>query len=118
MKVRMEKINSEIQKALSEIISHRVKNPRVTGLVSVLGVETTSDLKHCKVLLSVYSKDESEVKSTFGAIERCGGFIRHELGNEVSLRVLPELHFVLDDSISYSFKISKMIDNLSEDKHS
>ena len=117
MKVRMEKINSEIQKALSEIISYRLKDPRVTGLVSVLRAETTPDLKHCKVLLSVYAKEEESVRQTFEAIERCKGFIRHELGREVSLRVLPELHFVADDSISYSFKISKMIDDLSEEKN-
>ena len=115
MKVRMEKINSEIRKALSEIISHRVKDPRVAGIVSVLGAEATPDLKYCKVLISVYGKNEEEVKTTFSAIEGCGGFIRHELGREVSLRVLPELRFVLDDSISYSFRIAKMIDDLSEE---
>lgn len=115
MKVRMEKINSEIQRALSEIISRDIKDPRVTGLVSVLSAETTSDLKHCKVYLSIYSKSEEEAKASFAAINKCAGFIRHELGMRVQLRIVPELHFVFDDSISYSFKISKMIDELKTD---
>ena len=110
MKVkRTVKLNAEYQKALSEII-RRLKNPLITEMVSVLRVDTSDDLSHAKVYLSVFSFDSVKKETTFKEIERSAGKIRRELGSAVRTRIVPELHFFLDDSMEYSDRINKLIE--------
>lgn len=111
---RMGRVDSEITKALCEIL-RRVKNTDVTEMVNVLRVETTKDLKHCKVFLSIYSNDKERRDKTFSGIVASSGFIRYELGHAVSLRCVPELHFQLDDSMEYSMHINKIISEINKE---
>lgn len=113
--VRGERLNSEYQRAIYEIITGRVKDADITAMISVLRVEVTSDLKHAKVWLSVYSPDEEKRGKTFRAVERAAGFIRHELSLVMRTRTVPELHFVLDDSMEYSDKINKLLGQIHKD---
>ena len=107
-------INSEIQKAISEIINYELKNPNISGIISVLKVNTTTDLDYCKIYLSIYNADDTE--NVFNQIKHSAGFIRKELTNRVKLRKVPYLEFILDDSIEYSERINDVIDKIQEER--
>lgn len=113
---RMGRINDDIQLALSSLL-RQVKDPRVQqGMISVTRVETTGDLRYAKVWLSVLGDlNEKEFKR---GLKSCGPWLRHELGERLSLRYTPELVFELDHSIEYGAKISRMIEEIEEtEKH-
>lgn len=107
-------INSEIQKAVSEIINYELKNPNINGIISVLRVNTTSDLDYCKIYISIYNAEDAE--NVFNQIKHSAGFIRKELTNRVKLRKVPYLEFILDDSIEYSERINDVIDKIQEER--
>ncbi|PKM96069.1 MAG: ribosome-binding factor A [Firmicutes bacterium HGW-Firmicutes-1] len=108
---RITRINEEIKHELSNIIRTGLKDPRVTPLASVLRVETTPDLKHCKIFISVLGNEEVR-KSTEEGLKSSSGYIKGELARKVNLRLTPELHFVMDQSIEYGINMSKLIDDV------
>ncbi len=113
--IREKRINAEILRNLSEILS-RLKNPSITAMVSVMRVDTTNDLKHSKVWLSLYGT-QSQCDETFKAIEHGASFIRRELASIMKdMRTMPELHFLKDDSQEYSQKINKIISEINTGK--
>ena len=93
---RIGRINEEIQRELSALI-RTVKDPRVTGMVSVTAVETTNDLRYAKVFISVLDKSDSS--QVIKGLKSASGYLRRELGRALSLRYTPELIFERDDSI-------------------
>ncbi len=93
---RMGRINEEIQRELSALI-RAVKDPRVTGMVSVTAVETTPDLRYAKVFISVL--DKSDCTQVLKGLKSASGWLRRELGRALPLRYTPELQFERDDSI-------------------
>lgn len=111
---RIERVNTEILRALSDIINNRVKNIADYGMFNILRVDTTTDLKHCKVNISIFCQDEEKKKEGFDALVKASGFIRRELAHEVNLRQVPELHFILDDSMEYSMHINKILQELNK----
>ena len=109
---RIGRINDDIQRVLSDRL-RQVKDPRVQqGMISVTRVETTGDLRYAKVWLSVLGElNKREFKR---GLKSCAGWLRHELGETLSLRYTPELTFELDHSIEYGAKISRMIEQIEE----
>ncbi len=105
---RMGRINEEIQRELSALIP-RVKDPRVTGMISVTAVETSPDLKYAKVFISVLDKTGEE--QVLKGLKSAGGWLRRELGRALDLRSTPELTFVRDDSIDKGAHILEMLRN-------
>lgn len=110
---RMIRINDEIQRELSQIIRAEVKDPRIGSLTSVIRVETTSDLKYCKVFISVLGNDE-EKDGVMKGLKNAGGYIRHLLAERVNLRNTPELLFKLDNSVEYSVRMNALINEISK----
>lgn len=111
---RTEKLNSEFQKEISAVLSRKLKNPLATEMVSVVKVDVSPDLAQAKVFLSVYSTNEEKKKITFDAIKADAKKIRYELSQVMRLRTIPELRFVLDDSMEYSARISSLINKVGE----
>ena len=105
---RIGRINEEIQREMSSLI-RSVKDPRVTGLISVTAVETTPDLKFCKIYISVL--DKSDVNQVLKGLKSASGYLRRELGRTLNLRNTPELSFVRDDSIDKGAHILDMLRN-------
>ena len=103
---RIGRINEEIQRELSALIP-AVKDPRVTGMISVTAVDTTPDLKYAKVYVSVLDKG-GETRVLQG-LKSASGWLRRELGRALSLRATPELTFVADDSIDRGAHILSML---------
>ena len=107
-------INGEVQRELSNIIRGEIKDPRINPLTSVVAVEVAPDLKTCKAYISVLGDEESQAK-TLAGLKSAEGFIRSKLAKTVNLRNTPEIRFVLDQSIEYGVKMSKMIDEVTKD---
>ena len=105
---RLGRINEEIQRELSALIP-TVKDPRVTGLISVTRVETTPDLHFAKVYVSVL--DKTEVAGVMKGLKSAGGYLRRELSRALNLRHTPELLFQRDASIYHG---APMLDMLRE----
>ena len=109
---RMIRINDEIQKEISEIIRSDLKDPRVGVITSVLKVDTTTDLKYCKVYISVLG-DEEKKKEVLSVLVNATGYIRSLIASRINLRITPELKFIPDDSMEYSFKIDSIIKQIN-----
>ena len=112
--IKNTRINGEVQRELSNIIRGEVKDPRINPLTSVVAVEVAPDLKTCKAYISVLGDEESQAK-TLAGLKSAEGFIRSKLAKTVNLRNTPEIRFVLDQSIEYGVKMSKMIDEVTKD---
>ena len=93
---RIGRINEEIQRELASLIPN-VKDPRVTGMISVTAVDTTPDLRYAKIFISVL--DKTDCQQVLKGLKSASGYLRRELGRSLSLRYTPELTFVQDDSI-------------------
>ena len=93
---RIGRINEEIQRELASLIPN-VKDPRVSGLISVTAVDTTPDLRYAKIYISVL--DKSDCAQVLKGLKSASGYLRRELGHALQLRYTPELTFVRDDSI-------------------
>ena len=107
---RINRINEEIQKALSDLLRN-VKDPRVSGtMISITRVETTPDLRYAKVYVSILQDDKAE--DAIKGLKSAGGYLRRELGRILQLRYTPELVWELDDSITYGAKMLKLINSL------
>lgn len=109
---RMIRINDEIKKEVSEILRADMKDPRVGVITSVVKVDTTNDLKYCKVYISILGDDEKK-QEVMQVITKASGYIRSLIANRINLRVTPEFKFILDDSLEYSFKIDKIIRDIN-----
>ena len=103
---RIGRINEEIQRELSALIP-AVKDPRVSGMISVTAVETTPDLKYAKAYISVLDKENGE--RVLKGLRSASGWLRRELGSALKLRYTPELVFQLDDSIDKGAHILELL---------
>lgn len=103
---RIGRINEEIQRELSALIP-AVKDPRVSGMISVTAVETTPDLRWAKVYVSML--DKSSAAQVVKGLKSAAGYLRRELGRALNLRYTPELLFVEDDSIDKGAHILEML---------
>lgn len=104
---RIGRIDEEYRKELSQIIGYEMKNPNITGLISVTKVKVTSDLKYAKVYVSIMNA--KNIKDTLEGLKQSSGFIRSELAKRINLRNTPELTFEIDDSIEYGAKIDSIL---------
>ena len=104
---RLGRVNEELMKALSQIITYELKNPDVTGMISVTKVKVTPDLKYAKVYVSIFNS--KNIKETMEGLKKSSGFIRTELAKRINLRNTPELIFEIDDSMEYGAKIDSIL---------
>jgi len=111
---RLGRIEEEYRKELSQIIGYELKNPNVTGLISVTKVKVTNDLKYARVYVSIMNS--KNVKDTLAGLKKSSGYIRSELARRVNLRNTPELIFELDDSIEYGAKIDTILKQIMPEK--
>lgn len=107
---KLARTNDDIQRVLAAKL-REIKDPRVQqGMISVTRVETTGDLRYAKVWLSVLGmENEKEFRR---GLKSAGGWLRHELGQSLELRYVPELVFEIDRSIEYGAHISQMLQSL------
>lgn len=109
---RLNRIDEELRKEISNIISFELKNPDATGLISVTKVKITPDLKYAKVYISMLNSKNKE--KTLKALKKSSGYIRSEIAKRINLRITPELVFEEDDSMEYGMKIDSILKDLNK----
>lgn len=108
---RLGRINEELRKEISNIITFELKDPNITGLISVTKVKITPDLKYAKVYVSILNAKSNE--KTLQGLKDSSGFIRTQIAKTINLRITPQLVFEIDDSIEYGMKIDSIIKELN-----
>lgn len=104
---RFNRVDEELKKEISNIISFELKNPNVTGMISVTKAKVTPDLKYAKVYVSILNS--KNIKETLANLKKSSGFIRSELAKRINLRITPEIIFELDDSLEYGARIDSIL---------
>jgi ribosome-binding factor A len=108
---RRERLNALIEEVLSELIHREMKDPRIASMTSVAGVEVTKDGRIARARVSVMGSEE-EKQATMKALERATGFLRSKLGEQLTIRHIPELQFVLDRSIERGDRVLELLSRL------
>lgn len=111
------RLAGEFQKEIYKVISTelRVKYPELSAIISVTAADVAPDLKSARVYVSIYDADEAKKEQSFSIIKKNAGFIRHALSKVMHIRTVPELRFMLDDSMEYGAKIDKILNELVDE---
>jgi len=110
--LRANRVAEQIKKELGEILSQKIKDPRI-GFVTVTDVEVTGDLQQAKVFISVLG-DEKEKEDSLVGLAKANGFIRSEIGQRIRLRKTPEITFEFDEAQAYGNHIDALLRELNE----
>ncbi len=105
--VRLERINSELQKVINYIIDQELRDPQIDAMISVTNVDTTPDLAYARVYISSIGKTPTD--EVVARIKGAGGFIRGEVSKKIKLRITPRLEFIKDSSLEYGNKIDDIL---------
>lgn len=114
--IKNTRINGEVKRELSNLISREIKDPRIHPMTSVVAVEVAPDLKTAKVYISVMGDEEAK-KETYQGLKSAASFIRGQLAKNLNLRNTPELTFIMDNSIEYGVNMTKLIDEVNAHSH-
>jgi ribosome-binding factor A len=104
-----------MRREVAEILQRRIRDPRVSAMVSVTDVEVTQDLSFAKIYVSVMGKPE-EVEASLQALAHAVGFVRHELGERMELREVPELRFIHDTSLERGARVEELLKRIQDGK--
>lgn len=111
---KLDRVTSDIKLALSELLRN-VKDPRVSKLLSIVKLDVSGDMSYATVYVSAIEGKETTNESVKVLNKSVSGYLRRELGRALTLRKVPELRFVADNSIENSANISKIIDSFNDD---
>ena len=109
---RTDRINGLLRQEISQLLSRELNDPRLSGVVSITKVETSGDLRYARVFVSVLGSRDGK-GTVLSGISSASKFMRRELGERLSLRYIPELSFVLDESLEEADHIFRLMDGLS-----
>lgn len=108
---RVERLNSLLRQELSELLHRQIKDPRLSGMISVTEVQVAPDLKYARVFVSSLG-GEPEKEEIVGSLQSAAGFLRGELAKNIRLRHIPELDFRWDYSIEHGARILELLDKV------
>lgn len=103
------RIAEQIQREVAEILRLELKDPSVSRLATVTGVDLSSDNAYATVHLTVLA-DSPAVRETMSGLARAAGFVRAQLAKRMQLRVVPEIRFAFDESVTRGMYLSSLID--------
>jgi ribosome-binding factor A len=107
---RTERVDELLRQEIGSIVSREVADPRV-GFVTITSVESTPDLRHAKVWVSIIGQP-AERDDTLAALRRAMPFVRHELGTRLRIKRIPDLHVQLDDTAERGTRVLKLLREL------
>ena len=115
--LRGERLASEFQKAVYEVISRRLRDrvPQLSAIISVTGADVAPDMKTAKIYVSIYDTSEEKKLASFETIKENAGLIRHELAGMLRIRTVPALTFILDGSMEYGAHIDEILNKLESE---
>ncbi|NUQ19634.1 MAG: 30S ribosome-binding factor RbfA [Gemmatimonadaceae bacterium] len=108
---RSDRVAEAIREEVAGFLAEGVKDPRVTALVTVTGVDLTRDLRHAKIFVSILG-EESQRASTLEGLASVEGHLRSRLARALRLRVAPEVHFVEDESVARAARIETLLSQI------
>ncbi len=111
MSGRMRRVNESVRQVLSEAVPE-LKDPRI-GFVTVTGVETSTDLRHARVFVSVFGADRKR-EATLEALGAAHGVLQARLARELRMKRTPQLSFEYDRTVAEGVRMSQLIDELDE----
>ena len=107
----IDRLTEDVKREIS-IAMHEIKDSRISGeIVSVPRVEVTNDLSYCKVYISVLGGEE-KAEAAVECLKKAAGFFKRRINSRIKMRKMPELIFLVDTSLDYYDKMSRMLDNL------
>ena len=104
---RTRRVGEQIQREIASLVQLEIQDPRI-GLVTISGVKVSKDLSHATIYYTVLD-DKHPVEETQKALDHASGFLRHELGKRMQLRIVPQLHFQYDKTLAYGNELSALI---------
>jgi len=114
---RLNRVNSLLKEVIYEVIHKEVRNPHINTFVTVTKVETSADLHHAKVYISMIATD-AEKEKVLQALESAAGFIAVQASKKVELRYFPQLSFKIDTSADEHMRIEKILGELEQERNS
>lgn len=111
-KRRLYRVQSEIQRIISELLIEGLKDPRIDQMTSVSKVELSNDTSVATIYFSIYGSQKTK-EDTLSALENAKGYIRSRLAKVLEIRQVPELRFKIDESVEYSIEIQKILNKLN-----
>ena len=111
---RLNRVNEELKKEISHVLTFELKNSKVTGLISVTKAKITPDFKYAKIYVSILNS--KSIGKTMEGLKESSGFIRSQVAKNINLRITPEL-ILLDDSLEYGAKIDSILNELKKEKN-
>ena len=108
---RADRVGAAMQRELSQLVRDDIKDPRL-GMVTIQEVRVTRDLSHAKVYYTVMDKDNA--KASGQVLDKAASYLRRRLGELMSLRTVPQLHFVYDTSIEEGMRLESLISKAVE----
>ncbi len=109
---RTDRIAEMIQRKLAQIIPQEVRDPRLNGFVTISAVKVAADLGHAKVYFTVFAENK-DIAVTI--LNGAASYLRSALARSITLRTVPQLHFIYDESIEYGERLSRLIDEVNVD---
>ena len=106
----VDRINEDIKYYVSKIIREDIKNPRITGVISITSVNTTKDLRYAKIYVSIFGTKYTH--QTFNELKKSSGYIRKQLASMLKARNITDLVFELDDSMEYGSHMDEVLKKL------
>lgn len=104
---RTRRVGEQIQREMAQLVQQEIKDPRI-GLVTISAVKLSRDMSHANIYFTVF--DEAHpIEETLKVLDGAAGFLRHELAKRMQLRIIPQIHFKYDESISYGNELSALI---------
>lgn len=116
-KNRLERINSLLKEVIFEVIQKDVRNPNVNTFVTVTHVDTSADLHHAKVYISLIATD-AEKEKVLAALQTAAGFIAVNAAKKVELRYFPTLTFKLDTALEEHLRIQELLAKIEKERTS
>ena len=110
---KLDRVNEELKREVSNIINYELKNSKVTGMLSVTKVKVTPDLRYARIWISALNCRNK--KDTLLGLKQSSGFIRSQIAKKVNLRITPELVFEFDETMEYGEKIDSILNEIIKD---
>ncbi|MBE0480097.1 MAG: 30S ribosome-binding factor RbfA [Dehalococcoidia bacterium] len=114
---RLARVNELLREEIGELLLHAMRDPRLSGLISVTEVITSGDLRHAKVYVSVLGTEDDK-KGAEEALKAAAGFLRRSLAERVTLRYIPDLSFEIDESIERGSRLLQIIKEVVPEQES
>ncbi len=112
MSNRIERANSQIQKALQQILHNHMNDPRITPFVGVSEVKVSPDFRHCKIKIALTDGDYSKADEIMSVLKKSQGYIKKQLSQMLDMPYIPTLDMVFDRNLQNAIRVEEILKTL------